>query len=74
MIQDKAQFAVNGYSIDQDCNAVLGHLWASLRARREAIICGVAPLGKDKPFPARPAWQLMASRHADMCHLYVTPH
>jgi len=29
MIQDKAQFAVNGYSLNKDCNAVLSHLWAS---------------------------------------------
>ncbi len=67
MTQDKAQSAVNGCSLNQGCNAGLGHLWASLRARREAIIGGVAPLGKDMPFPARRALQLMASRHADMC-------
>ena len=42
MIQDKAQFAVNGYSLNKDWNAVLSHLWVSLRARREAIICVVA--------------------------------
>ena len=45
MPQDKALFAVNGYSIDKNCNAVLGHLRASLRARREATIRRVAPLG-----------------------------
>jgi len=33
MIHDKAQFAVNGHSLNKDCNAVLSHLWASLRAR-----------------------------------------
>ena len=32
MSQDKAQFAGNGCSIDKDCNAVLVHLEASLRA------------------------------------------
>jgi hypothetical protein len=74
MILDKAQFAVNGYSLNKDCNAVLNHLWASLRACREAVICGVASLGKDQPFPARCALQLTASRHADMYHLYVAPH
>ena len=74
MIQDKAQSAVNGYSLNKGCNAGLSHMWVSLRARRETIICGVAPLGKDMPFPARRALQLMASRHADVCHLYVTPH
>ena len=74
MIQDKEQFAVNGCSLNKGCNAGLGHLWASLRARREAIICGVASLGKGMPFPAKRALQLITSRHADMCHLYVTPH
>ena len=46
MLQDKAQSAVNGCSIDKGCNAALGHLGASLRARREATIRGVAPLAK----------------------------
>ena len=74
MIQDKAQFAVNGYSINKDCNTVLSHLWASLRARREAVICGAAPLGKDQPFPARRALQLTPSRHAEstMCAMQYT--
>jgi hypothetical protein len=74
MPQDKAQSAVNGRSFNKDCNAGLGHLWASLRARREAVICGVASLVKGTPLPARRALQLTASRHADMGHLYVTPH
>jgi hypothetical protein len=74
MTQDKAQFAVNGCSLNKGCNAVLGHLWVSLRARREAIICGVASLEKDMPFPAGRALQPMTSRHADMYNLYVTPH
>jgi len=65
MIQDKAQFAVNGCSINKDCNAVLSHLWVSLRARREAVICCVVSLGKDEPFPARHALQLTASRRAE---------
>ena len=30
------------------CNAVLGHLGSSLRARREAVVRGVTPLGKDR--------------------------
>ena len=38
MVQDKAQIAGNGYSLIKICNAVLGHLWASLRARRETVI------------------------------------
>ena len=74
MTQDKAQFAVNGYSIDKDCNAVLSHLWVSLLARREAIICGVAPLVKDQPFPARSALQLTASRHAESAVNYDAVH
>ena len=46
MVQDKAQFAGNGYSLVKNCNAVLGHLWASLRARRETVIYGVSFLVK----------------------------
>jgi hypothetical protein len=46
MVQDKAQFAGNGYSLDKNCNAVLSHLWTSLRARREAVIYGVNFLAK----------------------------
>ena len=74
MIQDKAQFAVNGYSLDKSCNDVLNHLRVSLRARREAVICGVAPLGNDQPFPARRALQLTAFRHAEsaMCVMQYT--
>ena len=29
MTQGKAQSAVNGYSLNRGCNAVLGYLWAS---------------------------------------------
>ena len=64
MSQDKAQSAVNGYSLNKGCNAVFGYLWVSLRARREAVICGVASLGKGTPFPARRALWLTASRPA----------
>jgi hypothetical protein len=74
MPQDKAQSAVNGPALNKDCNAGLRHFRASLRARREAVICGVASLVKGAPFPAKRALQLTASRRADMCHLYVTPH
>jgi hypothetical protein len=74
MTQDKAQPVVNGYSLNKGCNAVLGHLWASLRARREAVICGVASLVKGGPFPARRALQLTAFRLADMYTLFLTPH
>ena len=66
MSQDKAQFAANGRILGKDCNAVLGHLVTSLRARREAIICFVASFVKDAPFTARCASQLTASRHAEI--------
>ena len=46
MVQDKAQFAGNCYSLGKSCNAVLSHLWASLRARRETVIYGVRFLAK----------------------------
>ena len=46
MVQDKAQLADNGYSIAKNCNAVLDNLWASLRARQEAVIYGVRFLAK----------------------------
>ena len=74
MTQVKAQTAVNGCSLNKGCNVGLGHLWDSLRARREAVICCVASRVKGMPFPARRALQLTASRHADMYPLYVTPH
>jgi len=51
MTQDKAQSAVNGYSLNKDCNAGLGLLWASLWAQRVVIIYGVASLGKDTAIP-----------------------
>jgi hypothetical protein len=46
MVQDKAQLAGNGYSLVKNCNTVLDYLWASLRARREAVIYGVSFLAK----------------------------
>ncbi len=39
----------------EGCNAVLDHLASSLWASREAVVRGVAPLGKDAPLPARRA-------------------
>ena len=53
IIQDKAQSAGNGHVLFKGCNAVLDYLGSSLRASREALARGVAPLGKDGPFPAR---------------------
>ncbi len=58
MIQDKAQSAGNG-RLFKDCNAVLDHVGKSLRASREALVRGVAPLGKDAPLPARRAWRFL---------------
>jgi hypothetical protein len=74
MTQDKGQSAVNGRSLNQRCNTVLSHLRASRPACRETVICGVASLGKGRPFPARRALPLTVSRHGDMYTLYVTPH
>ena len=81
MIQDKAQFTVNGYSLNKDWTKsrrlkrrVLSHLWVSLRARGEAVICSAASLGKDQPFPARRAMQLTASRHAESAINYDAVH
>jgi len=51
MIQVKAQPAVNGCSLNKGCNAGLDHLWVSLRARREGIICCVTPLAKGATIP-----------------------
>jgi 2-dehydro-3-deoxyphosphooctonate aldolase (KDO 8-P synthase) len=50
------------------------HLWASLRARRAAVIRGVASLAKGTPFPARRALRLTASHLADTYTLFDTPH
>ena len=63
-IQVKAQPAINGCPLNKGWNAGLSLLWDSLRARREGIICRVAPLAKDQPFPARRALQLIPSRLA----------
>jgi hypothetical protein len=50
-IQAKAQPAVNGRSLNKGCNAGLGLLWGSRRAKRESTICRVAPLEKDRAIP-----------------------
>ena len=49
----------------KDCNAVLASMLRSLRAGREAVARGVAPLGKDSPFPAQRALRSTASRPAE---------
>ena len=49
----------------KDCNAGLEPLLGSLRAVREAVARGVAPLGKGAPLPARRALRSTASRTAE---------
>ncbi len=73
MIQDKAQSEGNG-RLFKDCNAVLNHLGSSLRASREAVVRGVAPLGKDAPLPARRAWLSTASRLAEPINSALLDH
>ena len=58
----------------KDCNAVLDHLGSSLRASREAVVRGVAPLGKDAPLPARRAWRPTASRLAEPINITLLDH
>ena len=65
MIQDKTLFAKKGYSLVKDGDAVLNHLASSLRASREGVVRGVAPLGKDAPLPAKRALRPTPSRLAE---------
>lgn len=65
MIQDKAQSAENGSPLFKGCNDVLVHLGSSLRAIREAVVRGVAPLRKGLPFPARRALRPATYRLAE---------
>ena len=80
MIQDKAQSAGNGRVLFKGCNAVLDHLACSLRASREAVVRGVAPLGKGAPLPARRALRLecplgaTASRLAEPINIALLDH
>ncbi len=69
MFQDKAQSAGNGRVLFKGCNAVLDHLACSLRASREAVVRGVAPLGKGAPLPARRALRPTASRLAELINI-----
>jgi hypothetical protein len=74
MIQDKAQCAGNGGVLFKGCNAVLDHLACSLRASREAVVLGVAPLGKDAPLPARHALRPTASQLAELINITALGH
>ncbi len=71
MKQDKAQPAENGQVLFKGCNAVLVHLGGSLRASREAVVRGVAPLGKGMPFPARRALRSIASQLAESTNIVL---
>ena len=74
MSQDKAQFESNGRTLGEGCNAGLDHLVCSLRANREAVACGVAPFGKDQPFPARRALHPTTSRFAEPVNSVLREH
>ena len=74
MIQDKAQAARNGRVLFKGCNAVLNHLACSLRASREAVVRGVAPLGKGTPLPARRALRPTASQLAELINTPLLDH
>ena len=74
MIRDEAQSAGNGRVLFKDCNAVLNHLVCSLRAGREAVARGVAPLAKDSPLPARRALRPTASRLAERINTQLVDH
>ncbi len=65
MIQDKAQPAINGCPLNKGCNAVLGYLLSSRRARQGDAICGVAFLEKGIPFSAERVLQLTAPCYAE---------
>jgi hypothetical protein len=74
MIRDKAQPAGNGMVLFKGCNVVSDHLDSSLRASREAVVRGVAPLGKDAPLPARRALRSTASQLAEPFDMNVLDH
>jgi len=62
------------HSLGKSCNAGLGDLGASLRARRETAICCVVILEKGTPFPADDALHMTISRHAITCIQFRTVH
>ncbi len=74
MIQDKAQSAGYGRVLFKGCNAVLNHLRCSLRASRDAVVRGVAPLGKGVPLPARLALRPTASQLAELINTTSLDH
>ncbi len=74
MIQDKAKSAGNGRVLFKDYNAVLDHLVCSLRASRDTIVRGLAPLGKGMPLPARPALRPTVAGLADPTNITLSDH
>ena len=71
MNHDKTPPAENGQALFKGCNAVLVHLGDFLRASREAVVRGFAPLGKGMPFPARRALRSTASRLAEPTNIIL---
>ncbi|MFW2438766.1 MAG: hypothetical protein ACN4GR_05285, partial [Arenicellales bacterium] len=57
MIQDKAQSAVNGYSLNKGCNAGLNHLWGSDRQ-----ILPVTPHSLKHAHPETPAHPVLLGK------------
>ncbi len=74
MIQDKTLSAENACSLVKDGDNLLNHLASSLRASREGVVRGVAPLGKDAPLPARRALRPTASRLAEPINIALKEH
>ncbi len=71
MIQDKTLSAENGGSLVKGGDNLLNHLASSLRASREGVVRGVAPLGKDVPLPARRALRSTPSRLAEPVNIIL---
>ena len=74
MFQGKTPSAEKGCSLVKDGDAVLEHLGCSLRASREVVVRGVAPLGKDTPLPARRAQRTTTSRLAETINTTLKEH
>jgi len=74
MIQYGVAVLVKDMAIPCGLRLVLDHLGNSLRASREAVVRGVAPLGKDMPLPARRAWRPTASRLAEPINITLLDH
>lgn len=71
MKQDKAQPEENGQVLFKGCGAVLIHLRGSLRASREAVGRGVAPLGNGMAFLASRALRFLCPLGASVSRLAV---